>query len=103
MTMVYTLSQIQEKVVPICREWGIKKLLLFGSYARGDATENSDIDFVVYDLENKLSGTGFYALVGDLRSIFNTSNVEVVDSSEIAGINWMASTIAKEGVALYES
>ena len=101
--MVYTLSQIQEKIVPICREWGIAKLLLFGSYARGEATENSDIDFVVYDTENKLAGSGFYALVGDLRNIFNTNKVEVVDSSEIESIPWIAFNIKNEGVALYES
>jgi hypothetical protein len=101
--MVYTLSQIQEKVTPVCREWGVTKLLLFGSYARGEATEESDIDLVVYDARNSLSGSGFYALVGDLRDLFRTNQVEVVGDSEITRIPWLATTIANEGVALYES
>jgi hypothetical protein len=101
--MVYTLSQIQEKVIPVCRDWGLTKLMLFGSYARGEATADSDIDLVVYDDEKKLSGSNFYALVGDLRDLLQPSKVEVVGDSEIMGIPWLAEAIASEGVALYES
>ncbi len=32
--------------------YGIRQIGLFGSYSRGDNSENSDLDFVV-DLENK--------------------------------------------------
>lgn len=35
---------IKERITPICKEYGIKKAYLFGSYARGEATENSDVD-----------------------------------------------------------
>ena len=39
-----TIDEIKAKVAPICKEYGIKRAYLFGSYARGDATEDSDVD-----------------------------------------------------------
>jgi predicted nucleotidyltransferase len=44
---VYTTNEIADKVRPIAEAYGIDKVYLFGSYARGEAIENSDIDFYV--------------------------------------------------------
>ncbi len=44
---VYTTNEIAEKVRPIAEAYGIDKVYLFGSYARGEATDSSDIDFYV--------------------------------------------------------
>jgi predicted nucleotidyltransferase len=45
--MRYTVNEIIERTAPIAKQYGIDSLYLFGSYARGDADENSDIDFRV--------------------------------------------------------
>lgn len=45
--MVYSISEIQARVLPIVRKYHIPALYLFGSYARGEATESSDIDLLV--------------------------------------------------------
>lgn len=45
--MVYTLAEIKNKVMPIGEKYRIPAMYLFGSYARGNATENSDIDFLI--------------------------------------------------------
>lgn len=45
--MVYTIQQIQSRVLPIIQKYRIPSMYLFGSYARGDATEDSDLDFLV--------------------------------------------------------
>ncbi len=45
--MVYTVEQIRRIAAPIARAYGLNSLSLFGSYARGEATENSDIDMIV--------------------------------------------------------
>lgn len=36
-----------QKVTKICKDAGIDYLALFGSYARGDYNENSDVDLLV--------------------------------------------------------
>lgn len=45
--VVYTIEQIRDIAVPIARSYGVSSLSLFGSYARGEATEDSDIDILV--------------------------------------------------------
>lgn len=45
--MIYTLDEIKARVTPIVQKYGIPALYLFGSYARGEATEESDLDFLV--------------------------------------------------------
>ena len=44
---IYTTNEIAERVRPIAKAYGIDKVFLFGSYARGEATEDSDVDFYV--------------------------------------------------------
>jgi predicted nucleotidyltransferase len=48
--MAYTIDDIRTKVKPIAEDYGINKLALFGSYARGEATDESDMDFLILDL-----------------------------------------------------
>ena len=40
-----TLDEISKAVAAIAPQYGINEVYLFGSYARGDATEESDVDF----------------------------------------------------------
>ena len=41
------ISEIQKIVVPIAHAYGVKRLYLFGSYAKGTANEKSDVDLLV--------------------------------------------------------
>lgn len=43
-TNILTIKQIKKIIKPILAKYGIKDICLFGSYARGEATNNSDID-----------------------------------------------------------
>ena len=45
--MVYTESDIKQRVAPVARKYGLRAVYLFGSYARGEATEASDIDLLI--------------------------------------------------------
>ena len=41
------ISEIQKIVVPIAHSYGVKRVYLFGSYAKGTASEKSDVDLLV--------------------------------------------------------
>lgn len=41
---VLSLKEIKQKILPVCKKWEIKNIYLFGSYSRGEATNDSDID-----------------------------------------------------------
>ena len=45
--MVYSTEEIKKAITPIALKYGLKAVYLFGSYARGTADENSDIDLLV--------------------------------------------------------
>jgi predicted nucleotidyltransferase len=46
---LYDIDEIRRKITPIAQKYGVLKLSVFGSYARGDATEISDLDFHIID------------------------------------------------------
>jgi len=42
-----TIDEIKEKIVPIAQKHGVKAIHIFGSYARMEATINSDLDLLI--------------------------------------------------------
>ena len=91
---VLTLKDIVELIKPIAKKYGVKEIYLFGSYARGEADEDSDLDFLVFGGEDfKL--TMIFALAEDLRDILK-KNVDVFEISEINKDSDFYTTIMKE-------
>lgn len=43
----YTIDEIRHRITPVARKYGLAAVWLFGSYARGDATAESDVDLLV--------------------------------------------------------
>lgn len=41
-----TIEEIRDKIAPVAIEYGLRQVYLFGSYARGEANEDSDVDLV---------------------------------------------------------
>ncbi len=67
---IYTIDEIKHIVAPIAERYGVQRVFLFGSYARGEATEKSDLDFRI----DKGNLRGLFALGGlhyDLQESFD--------------------------------
>ena len=56
--MIYSVEQIAQRILPVAQKYGLKAVYLFGSYARGTATEASDIDILI-----DTSGTNIKSLL----------------------------------------
>ena len=41
------ISTIKNNIFPIAKKYGLRRVFLFGSYAKGTATEDSDIDLLI--------------------------------------------------------
>ena len=67
--MVYTIDEIKFIVVPIAKAYGIASISIFGSYAKGNATPDSDIDFIID--KGDLIGIKYFSLLSDLENAFN--------------------------------
>lgn len=65
--MIYTIDEIKDKVNPIAKQYNLSKVYLFGSYARGEEDENSDID-IALEIEDESQYMDVY---GILSRVFN--------------------------------
>jgi len=54
--LVYTIDEIKERITPIAAKYGLPAVYLFGSYAKGEATEDSDVDILVDKTGTALKG-----------------------------------------------
>lgn len=44
---IYTIEKIKNLAIPIAQKYNLTRVYLFGSYARGEATNKSDIDLYI--------------------------------------------------------
>ena len=49
------IEKIKEKIIPILKRNGVKRAGIFGSYARGEQTKDSDVDVLVEITGRKIS------------------------------------------------
>ena len=102
------IDKILDVIVPLVQP---EKIILFGSYARGDYNENSDIDLLVLKKgltnERETSTQIYHNLYhGDVDIV---ADVEVISMdydkyfSLISKIGYIYKTIDKEGKVIYES
>jgi predicted nucleotidyltransferase len=47
------INSLRELKVELSKKFGIEQIVLFGSYARDDATANSDIDIAILKIKKK--------------------------------------------------
>lgn len=91
---IFTIQDIKALVSPIAQKYKVREIYLFGSYARGDANENSDLDFLVFGGENfKL--TMIFSLAEELRDVLK-KDVDVFEINEINRDSDFYHTIMKE-------
>jgi predicted nucleotidyltransferase len=95
---IYSFEEIKEKLCPIFTEHGVKKAVLFGSYSKGCAAEESDVDIYV---ESELHGFKFLELIEDIKEALD-KDVDVYDIRHIDEGTYIESEIKKDGVLLYE-
>ena len=95
---MYTVEFIKEKTIPVAESYGIKSMSLFGSYARGEADDDSDVDLLIDkgDLQGLIQYISFVHELEDSLSC----HVDVVTT----GINdkEFLNKISGEEILLYE-
>ncbi len=69
---MYTITEIENKVSPIAEAYGVKRISVFGSYARGEATPQSDIDFRIIDKGNLRRLIQLAGFCRELKEVLNT-------------------------------
>jgi predicted nucleotidyltransferase len=82
MSKLYTISEISSKIAETAQQYGIQKVYLFGSYARGEAGDGSDIDICIEKgkLRTLFELSGFCQ---DLEEILD-NKVDVITTSSLS-------------------
>ena len=94
-----TVDEIRTIVTPLVEPFPVVRVILFGSYARGEATEKSDVDLII-DSEGELSFWELLGLIGDIVKKMPTK-VDILGMDEIKKPD-LFDNISNEGVVIYE-
>lgn len=98
MMSVLSLDEIRNIVKALLQKYRAEYALLFGSYARGEATPDSDIDIIIVGGEN-FTPRNIFALAEDLREM-SGRDADVFELREINHGSPFYESVMKEGVKI---
>ncbi len=94
---VLTVEEIKSICGQVFSGYSVKYSYLFGSYAKGKATESSDVDILV---STELTGIKFYELVEVLRESLK-KKVDVLNQDQLKDNTVLLEEILKDGIKIY--
>ena len=101
--MIYTIEQLKEKIAPIALKYRLPTVYIFGSYARGEATDKSDVDVLVDTEGSIVRGWIMGGLYNDLCEVFgdNTDLITIGALTQDDRTPWFTENVMKEKVLIY--
>ncbi|GHV45633.1 nucleotidyltransferase [Synergistales bacterium] len=69
--MIYSIDELKQKITPVAVQYKLPAVYIFGSYARNEATENSDVDILIDRTGSKIKG------LFDLGGLYNDLCVSI--------------------------
>lgn len=94
---VLTLDKIKGTCLEVFNRYEVEYCYLFGSYAKGKAHEQSDVDLLV---SAHVSGMRFFELAEDLREALK-KKVDVLNINQLKDNPDLVHEILKDGVKIY--
>ena len=92
-----TIEEIRQTAESLGQQYGVERIFLFGSYARGDNNEDSDIDFRI----DKGNIRGLFQLCGFKNKLEDMLGREVDVLTTQSLDEKFLNNIAKEEILLY--
>ena len=94
----YTVAEIRQRILPVAQRYGVERIFLFGSYARGNAMPNSDIDLRI----DSGAIRGYFMFAGFCRELEEALALPVDALTTGSLSERFLSHISGEEVVLYE-
>ena len=98
MESAYTISQIRDRLTPVFRSNNVRRAVLFGSYGKGLATPQSDVDILV---DSGLHGLSFFGLLEDVCQSLDCP-VDLIDTRDVIPGSTIDREIQRTGTVIYE-
>ena len=96
-----TIEEITQKLTPVFEANGVTKAILFGSYANGTATDDSDVDIVI-ETEPHVRGWDFCGIIEEMRQCLDDKPVDLIPSRAIVPNGGAYMAIKEMGKVIYE-
>jgi len=97
------LEELAEKIIPVLLPYGIKRIAIFGSFARGEASQESDVDILVEFFEPRRIPVGLLSWVRLERELSQRVGRKV-DLVSFSGLRpRLRKEIEREMVVIYEA
>ena len=93
-----TEKQVQDAIKVLLRRYGAESAVLFGSYARGDQTDSSDIDIVVFGGKN-FKKSNIFAFAEELRQMTG-KDVDAFEICEVDPQTPFYQSVMEEGIRI---
>ena len=97
---IYTLEEIKKILSEILKDKPVYQVILFGSYAKKNATKDSDIDLII-DTKSKLKGFALLKLICQIEEKLQ-KEIDGFEKYEIVENSLIDKEIRKTGVIVYE-
>lgn len=97
---IYTIDEIKSILKEILKDEPVYKVILFGSYAKGEATSKSDLDFMI-DTRETLMGFALLKVICKIEDKFK-KDIDCFEKYEIIPESRIDKEIQKTGVVVYE-
>lgn len=97
---IYTIEEIKEVLKKILYNTPVCQVILFGSYAKQSANQQSDLDFII-DSKGVLMGFSFFELIDKIEKTFH-KDVDAFEKVEIIENSKIDNEIKRTGVVVYE-
>ncbi|MBR6019076.1 MAG: nucleotidyltransferase domain-containing protein [Lachnospiraceae bacterium] len=92
-----TKEEIVARCTGILSQYKVEFCYLFGSYAKGKATETSDVDLLI---STDVTGLKYYELAERLRESL-CKKVDLLDVGQLLGNEQLLKEVLKEGIRIY--
>ena len=95
-----SLSEITNRLTPVFDESGLIRAVIFGSYAKGTASDASDVDIVI-ETEPHVRGLKIYGILDQIVEVLGV-NVDMTPKRSIKPNSPIEKEINKTGKVIYE-
>ena len=94
---ILTMEEIMDACNEIMKDYPVQYCWLFGSYAKGKATDASDVDLLI---SSGTTGLRFYELAEKLRERLH-KKIDLLDLKQLTGNEELLNEVLKDGIRIY--
>ena len=106
--MVYSIDELKKRIAPVAEKYRLSAVYLFGSYARNEATDDSDVDVLIDRTDSSVKSIfDMGALYNDLcesigKEVDLVTTYALTQDGTRDRTPWFSENVMRECVAVYK-